>query len=200
MLPPGVTRVIDPDYQMDKFWDHVRGEAALSEWLQRITASINQHFICRDPRCKLVIDSRHWLRQISHTETIHSQSGKYICPNCLVTHRPWAAKMNHKAPRPPSWSRHRKPWSSRLARTTPRSGSTSTRRTVVGSKWESAADDWLISKLKQIVKGTHSDNIDASNLVDYLADKIQNSGHQNQIAPYVLLGACVWSPRTTPRS
>ena len=44
-----VAGVIDPDYQLDKFWDHVRGEAALSDWLQRIIASINQHFNCRDP-------------------------------------------------------------------------------------------------------------------------------------------------------
>ena len=27
-------------------------------------------------------------------------------------------------------------------------------------------------------------NVEASNLVDYLADKIQNSGHQNQVVPY----------------
>ena len=44
-------------------------------------------------------------------------------------------------------------------------------------------------------EGIYSDNVDASNLVDYLADKV---GHENQIAPY--FSERVWSPRTTPRS
>ena len=63
---------------------------------------------------------------------------------------------------------------------------------LMNLKCESAADTWLISKLKQIIEGICSDNVDASNLVDYLADKIQISGHKNQIAPY--FSERVWSP------
>ena len=54
-----IARSIDPNWGGDKFWDLVTNEAPLTDWLFKISDCLNQHFICRDPKCTTVIHNCH---------------------------------------------------------------------------------------------------------------------------------------------
>ena len=84
------------------FRQSLESSIPIARWTSSGTTNyrINQHFICQDLRRKLVIDSRHWLRQISHRESIRLGGGKYTCPHSLVTYCPWAPRPILKAPKP----------------------------------------------------------------------------------------------------
>ena len=60
-----IVKSLDPDWDADKFWDMASREATLTDWLHKVTESIDQHFVCRSKACTSVTHNHHWLRQIS---------------------------------------------------------------------------------------------------------------------------------------
>ncbi|CAE7330335.1 unnamed protein product [Symbiodinium necroappetens] len=72
-------------------------DAPLTDWLFKVTDSLDQHFICRNVECSSVIHNHHWLRQISTDYPIREQHGRYTCPRCLTPYRPHADRTNASA-------------------------------------------------------------------------------------------------------
>ncbi|CAE7220070.1 unnamed protein product [Symbiodinium microadriaticum] len=60
-----IARAIDPNWDGDAFWDMAINDAPLTDWLFKVTDSLDQHFICRNVECTSVIHNHHWLHQIS---------------------------------------------------------------------------------------------------------------------------------------
>ena len=115
-------------------------------------------------RCKLVINSRHWLRHLSHEQTIRSEGGRYTCPNCLVPYRrPWAARTNSASTNAPTLV----PAQGHCQTHTPTLVSTSKHPRVLGSSTSWRERKPRRTSFKQAIAGiydsTNEDNIDPSN-------------------------------------
>ena len=89
-----LARAIDPNWDGDAFWNMAINDAPLTDWLFKVTDSLDQHFICRNVECTSVIHNHHWLRQISTDYPIREQHGRYTCPRCLTPYRPHAERTN----------------------------------------------------------------------------------------------------------
>ena len=64
-------------------------DSRITEWASKITATMQQRYICRKIGCQAVVDKKHWLRKISPSAPISEQHGRCVCPHCLNPYRPW---------------------------------------------------------------------------------------------------------------
>ena len=153
-----IAKSLDPDWDADKFWDMASREATLTDWLYKVTESIDQHFVCRSKACASVIHNHHWLRQISWGYPIASQHGRYSCPRCLTGYRPWALRNTASSTNAPTFVPAQKALIiNGEGMTAPDSGSDGGDYLLFLMEWEKKDDDALVGKLKQIMAGLRRD-------------------------------------------
>ena len=139
--------------------------APLTDWLFKVTDSLDQHFICRNVECTSVIHNHHWLRQISTDYPIREQHGRYTCPRCLTPYRPHAERTNASA------LQSKKLVPAQKALIMAENGEVNVETPVRGQtiskehgdyhlflmEWEKTDDDMLLGRLKQIMAEYRAD-------------------------------------------
>ena len=160
-----IARAIDPNWDGDAFWDMALNDAPLTDWLFKVTDSLDQHFICRNVECTAVIHNHHWLRQISTDYPIREQHGRYTCPRCLTPYRPHAERTNAGA------LQSKKLVPAQKALIMAENGEVNVETPVRGQiiekehgeyhlflmEWEKTDDDMLLGRLKQIMAEYRAD-------------------------------------------
>ncbi len=61
-----------------------------------VLPSLHHHFLCRNPECKKVVMSHHWVNTLPQGAR---KQGRYLCPACLTNDRPFAPQ-DHKFLKP----------------------------------------------------------------------------------------------------